>query len=384
MKNHVKLLLLLGSLIAMVSCQNSDILTISGSITGAKGDTLTIKHLVNNVLTQVDSKALNETGKFKFSLEKKEYPEYYFLQVDSGSQLVIIRDSSDVIKIKAKGDMLKEATIEGSNVSVRIQEMTGKVAKLRADYNQLMSEIDDLNADVQKQKSDEFIAFYNTTKDEIGAEIIKEPKSYFSYYALYQRLDTNQLLFSPYDEKDYKYYAMVATSYDLYYKNDPRTVALYKMVEGVIADRRKSKLQQIVKDAPSGLPDIIMNDAEGKERKLSDLNGKVIILNFWASKSPQSRDLNPELLALYNKYKNKGLAVYQVSADKSKILWEAAIEKDHLPWINVCDFEEGTSRAFMMYNVKQLPTTYLIGKDGQMIGRFTSPQKLETYVKEAL
>lgn len=383
MKNYPKIILL-GALVALVGCQQSEKLTISGSVSGAEGDTLTIKHLVNNVLTEVESKVLSQSGSFKFSLQKQKYPEYYFLQINDGSQLVLIRDSSDVIKVNGNGSSLKEASIEGSNVSIQIQEMMKRVAMLRKDYLSLMKEIDTLDADVQQERSDKFIAEYDALKDYIGAEIISDPKSYYSYYALYQRIEQDHMLFSPYDEKDYKYYAMVATSYDMYHKNDPRTIALYEMVEGVLAERRKAKLQQLVDEAPGGLPDIIMNDVNGNEQKLSDLNGKIVVLNFWSSRNPDSRGLNQELLVLYEKYKRKGLSIYQVSADKSKILWEEAIEKDKLPWINVCDFEEGANRAFMMYNIQKLPTTFLIDRDSKMIDKFTSVSELEKAIKKAL
>lgn len=383
MRNYLKVIVL-GALVALVSCQQSEKLTISGNIANAEGDTLTISHLVQNVQTVVETKVLKSSGQFKFSLDKQQYPEYYFLQVNKGHQLVIIRDSSDVINIQSDNAKFKDANIEGSNVSVRIQEMMQQVGQLRVSYRKFLKDIDKADAETQKQLSDKFIEEYDAVKESIGAEIYKDPKSYYSYYALFQRIASDNLLFSPYNQEDYKYYAVVATSYDMYYKEDPRTIALYDMVEGVLAERRKAQLQKMVDEAPGGLPDIVMNDAKGVERKLSDLNGKVVILNFWASKSPDSRVVNKQLLKLYNKYKSRGLAIYQVSADKSKILWEEAVKQDQLPWINVCDFQEGASRAFMIYNVKQVPTTFLVGRDGEMINKFSSVVELENAIVEAL
>ena len=374
----------LGALLALVGCQSSDKLTVSGSVAESDGDTLTLKHLVNNELTVVATKVLKGSGNFKFSIKKEVFPEYYFLQVNNGSQLVVIRDSSDVIRVSAESANLKEASIEGSTVSVRIQEMMQKVNKLRADYLKLKKDVVGADTETQEQLSGAFMVEYDAVKEFIGTEIFKDPKSYYAYYALFQRLNNENLLFSPYNDDDYKFYATVATSYDLYYKEDPRTKALYEMVEGVIIQRRKDQLKQIVEESSGGLPDIVMNDARGVERKLSDYQGKVVILNFWASKSPDSRVLNKQLKTLYKKYRNEGLAVYQVSADKSKILWEEAIKQDQLPWVNVCDFKEGASRSLVIYNVKQVPTTYLIGRDGEMIARFTSAKKLEAAIKEAL
>lgn len=383
MKNYFSIILL-GTLMALVGCQQSDKWTVNGRIADTEGDTLTIKHLVNNTLAVVHTKVLKSSGEFKFMLEKREFPEYYFLQVNNGPQLLVMRDSSDRVTITADKANIKNATIEGSEVAVRIQDMEQHIGKLRLRYVTLLKEIDNYDVETQQQMSDEFLVEYNAVKAHIGQEIYKNPKSYYSYYALFQRVGSDNLLFSPYNESDYKYFAAVATAYDLYYKNDPRSVALYEMVEGVIAERRKAKLQKLIDDAPSGLPDIVMKDLSGVEKKLSDLNGKVVILNFWASKSQESRQLNRELLTLYMKYKSRGLAVYQVSADRSKILWEQAIEQDQLPWTNVCDFKEGASRAFMSYNVQQVPLTFLIGRDGKMIGKVTTVEELEKGIKKAL
>lgn len=375
---------MLAALLALVSCQQTEKLTISGNVKNAQGDTLTISHLVQNEQVVVDTKVLNSSGDFKFSLEKKKFPEYYFLQVNDGSQLVVIRDSSDLISVTTDNPNFKGAKIQGSEVSIRIQNLMQQVAALRIKYQKFLKTIDTFDPDTQQKKTDEFVEEYTSVKESIGAEIYKDPKSFYSYYALFQRVATDYLLFSPYSDEDYKYFAVVATAYNMYYKEDPRSIALYEMVEGFLAERRNAQMQKMVDEAPGGIPDIVMNDAKGVERKLSDLNDKVVILNFWASKSPDSRYLNTYLLNLYNKYSSKGLTVFQVSADKSKILWEEAIKKDKLPWVNVCDFQEGASRPFMIYNVKHVPTTFLINRNGEMIGKFISVEELEKAIQEVL
>lgn len=384
MKNYFKIILWV-ILLAFVGCQNSDKLTISGNIANVDNDTLTIKRLVNNELTVIDSKVLKKSGNFKFSIEKQRFPQYYFLQINEGKQLVVMRDSSDLIKIKADSPKLLNATIEGSDVSVRIQEMMQRVSCLRTSYYNLKKEVNE-EEDVARKKAltDSFIVELDSVKTFITSEIYKNPKSYYAYYALFQRLDNENLLFSPYNDKDYHSFAMVATAYDMCYKKDPRTKALYEMVEGVLAERRSAKLKQIVENAPGGLPDIVMNDNKGVEHKLSDLKGYVVILNFWASKSPDARVINKELLKLYDAYKGRGLKIFQVSADKSKILWENAIDEDKLPWINVCDFKESACKAIQNYNIKEVPTTFLIDREGNMIDKFTNVLQLETAIQEAL
>ena len=107
-------------------------------------------------------------------------------------------------------------------------------------------------------------------------------------------------------------------------------------------------------------------------------------MNFWSSSNKSSRLFNENLLNIYKKYSKKGFDVYQVSADKSSLLWKQAIAQDQLPWTNVCECDGDLDNAFLVYNVKTLPTTYLIGRDGLMINKFTNAEALENAIKEAL
>ncbi len=376
---------LFSLVILITGCSKSDKLTITGRINNVDNDTLLVKRMINNQLKTVDQKVLKSSGNFKFVIDKQDFPQYYFLQInDNHNQLIVIRDSSDIITVNASASNLLSAEIKGSPVSVAIQNMMIEIGHLRGDYYELKRNYEDLSKEEQKLKTDRFMAKYDSVKMDIATEMLKDPKSYFCYCALYQRLDKGNLLFSPYNDKDYNYFAAVATAYDTFHKEDPRTKALYEMVEGVLKERRDAKIRNFVKNAPSELPDIVMNDKNGKECKLSDNKGKVVILNFWASQSPDSRDLNAEFVKLYAKYKGKGLRIYQVSADKSKILWEDAVKEDKISWTTVCDFKAGANAAFRNYNVQKVPTTYLLGREGEMINKFTNVEQLEEAIKEAL
>lgn len=383
MRNLIKTLLL-GCVVAFAACTTSDRLVLTGTVGDAQGDTLFLKHLVNNRYEVLEQMVINKSGNFKFKLEKEEFPKFYFLQVNKSLPLVVVRDSFDLITIDAPSYKINEAVISGSEVSVRLQEMSQAMVELRVAYADYFKAI-------KEKENEEVVAIgaqltekYNATKSKITAEIYANPSSYYAYYALYQRVWGDNLLFSPYDDVDYNVFAAVATSFDVYHKGDPRTKALYEMVTRVLTERRAAKLKEMIDAAPSTLPDIVMQDEKGVERKLSDYKGKVVILNFWASNSPESRSFNKELKALYARYESKGVRVFQISADKSRLLWQEAIEADNLTWTNVCDFKVGESRPFVMYNVKQLPTTFLVNKKGEMINRFESIKTLEAAIKDAL
>ena len=113
-------------------------------------------------------------------------------------------------------------------------------------------------------------------------------------------------------------------------------------------------------------PELSLTAADGTTLyKLSDLKGKVVIVSFWASWCPYCRKDSPNLVKLYNKYKDKGLDVYSVSLDTDKAAWEKAIKDDGLVWKNhVSDFKKWKSPAVSTFNVTSTPRKLLIDKNG--------------------
>ncbi len=114
-------------------------------------------------------------------------------------------------------------------------------------------------------------------------------------------------------------------------------------------------------------PDIQLPSPSGKTYALSELKGKVVLLDFWASWCRPCRMNNPELVRIYNKYKNQGFTVYSVSLDRNAQAWKQAIIKDGLEWdYHVSDLLYWQSAPAQMYNVTGIPFTYLLDKNGKI------------------
>ncbi len=102
--------------------------------------------------------------------------------------------------------------------------------------------------------------------------------------------------------------------------------------------------------------------------ELSDLKGKVVLIDFWASWCGPCRRENPAVVALYKKYKDDGFTILSVSLDKDKAKWIAAIEKDGLVWPNhVSDLKFWQAKVARLYGVNSIPYTVLLDKDGNII-----------------
>jgi peroxiredoxin len=130
-------------------------------------------------------------------------------------------------------------------------------------------------------------------------------------------------------------------------------------------------------------PDIVMADPDGKERKLSDLQGKVVLVDFWASWCRPCRMENPNVVRLYQKFHDKGFEVFSVSLDKDYDSWVRAIKDDGLVWENhVSDLKYWSSAAGRLYGIASIPSTVLVGPDGKILARNLRGRELENKLEE--
>lgn len=121
---------------------------------------------------------------------------------------------------------------------------------------------------------------------------------------------------------------------------------------------------------------------KGNTMSLTDLRGKYVLIDFWASWCGPCRRENPNVVRLYNKYKEKGFDILGVSLDNSKAKWEAAIAKDKLTWHHISDLKGWASELSKPYGVRGIPYTVLVDKEGKIIGKRLRGASLEAKLKE--
>ncbi len=138
-------------------------------------------------------------------------------------------------------------------------------------------------------------------------------------------------------------------------------------------------------------PNIIEQSNDGDEMKLSDLKGKYVLIDFWASWCPPCRRENPHVVSAYEEYKDKafkngnGFTIFGVSLDNNKAAWERAIKADGLSWkYHVSDLKGWNSRHAAVYRVRGIPSNFLIDGDGVIVAKNLRGAKLEATLKQLL
>jgi thiol-disulfide isomerase/thioredoxin len=130
--------------------------------------------------------------------------------------------------------------------------------------------------------------------------------------------------------------------------------------------------------------EIALPSINGDTIRLSSFKGKVVLIDFWASWCGPCRSSNRQLVKLYSKYKNKGFEIYGVSFDEVKPAWEKAIKKDKITWVQVNDDSGSDSKTASSWDVYQIPTSYVMDKDGKLIAMDPDSKALEKILKDLL
>lgn len=130
--------------------------------------------------------------------------------------------------------------------------------------------------------------------------------------------------------------------------------------------------------------DLSLPDMNGNRLRLSDLKGKVVLIDFWASWCGPCRHNNPRLVKLYNKYHGKGLEIYGVSLDDDPTKWVKAVRHDKLNWIQVIDDQGWAASSANIYGVDMIPSSFLLDKKGIIRTMNAEGDELENSVRDLL
>lgn len=372
-------------LVVLTACNNEKKFHVEGTISNAANKMLYFEAERIDSVAIIDSVKLDEKGNFAFSGKRPECPDFYRLRL--GNNVIHFSvDSTETITVNADArNFTKGYTIKGSESCQKIKEITLKQIKLQESINLLENNVRNGALDETSANSlaDTLIAKYK--KDIMVNYIFKGPNKPYAYFALFQSINGN-LIFNANDKKDIKCFQAVATSLNTFYPKSLRSRNLYnitiKGLQNTYTGKRKVINIPQSKVSTAGLIDITLPDIDGRRHSLSELKGKVAVLDFVVLGAKGSAQHNFKLRDIYNKYKSKGFEIYQISLDPDESYWKTA--SDNLPWICVWDENGEQSSNLTTYNVTSVPTMFVINRANEVKKRITNIDGLEAAVKSQL
>lgn len=354
--------------VVLTSCNKHNGFVISGKITNSDGKYLYLDELKVSSSVPVDSVMLQKDGSFKFQGEIG-YPNFYLLRLNDRNFVTLLVDT--VEKITVYGDAAnfsRDYVVEGSPGSLLVQELNNKLARTKHKLDSIRSRVEAFRIQddysTQKIKWDQELIDIKQAQVRYSTDFIqKHPFSLASVLALYQKFDD-----ANYVIQDLQSLKVAASALNTMFPKSEHVRALYANTQRLMAQEKNEKMKKFIAENGANSPDILLPNVNGRQVALSSLSGKVILIQFWSALDRVSRYQNQALVELYAKYKSKGLEIYQVSIDDNREAWTTAIQQDGLSWINVGDMK-GSNAAMNAYNVKIIPSNYILDKERRVVAR---------------
>ena len=384
MKHMRKAAAMMLAALTIASCSDNKF-TVEGQIGNAKDSVLYFENVGLEGINVLDSLKLSDEGDFSFRQEAPDAPEFYRLRI--ADQIINVSiDSTETVQIKGSyPNMASDYTVSGSENCEKIKELALRQMDLQSRAIAIQKDpslsIDRANDSIQN--------IINAYKEDVKRNYIyKEPMKAYSYFALFQAIG-NYLIFNPKSNKeDIKAFAAVATSWDTYYPHAERGQNLHNIaIEGmknqrIIESKNRDLQVEASKVSEAGVLDIALIDNKGQERHLTDLKGKVVLLDFHIFALNDSPARIIMLRELYSKYQQQGFEVYQVSLDPDEHFWKQ--QTAALPWISVRDADGVNSQRLMLYNIQTVPDFFLIDRGNNLVKRAAQIKDLEAEIKKLL
>lgn len=366
----------------VTACNNEPAFKVQGEVTDAADKMLYLEQTGLDGIVALDSVELGSNGTFSFSAARPEAPDFYRLRIED-KVINFSVDSTETVEVKADyKNFATDYNIQGSESNQKIKELVLLQTDLQERINKLAQSGIPVGI-VQDSLSRMVNAYKNNVKRNY---IFVGPNKPYAYFALFQVLN-GYMIFDPLNNKeDVKCFAAVATSMNNLYPHADRSRNLYNMVIKGMKNTRAPQVKPL--DIPAdkiqetSIIDIPLMDINGTTRHLTDLKGKVVLIDFTAYGSAESGARNLLLREIYDKYAPQGLEIYQISLDTDEHFWKTAA--DNLPWICVRDPQGPYSTYVNLYGVTKLPTAFLVSRNNELSMRIGEKTNLEEAIKKLL
>jgi peroxiredoxin len=364
---NMKKILILAVAVAMMACSRQpDGFRINITLEGAEGQVLLEKRGESQWIAVDTAEIVN--GKAVLTGEVN-FPEDHYISIVGQRPKAIIFVENSVINVTGHADSLDRVKVTGSATHDEYNRVSSRITQISEQYMALYQEAreaaavgDTATARKLMEQVDELYTSTNTLQVDF---VRNNPRSYAAPYFL-SRLQ----------------YGMEAEELGTMVESlDP---ALDSVPSIVALKDRVTRLKAVAVGQTA--PDFIMNDPGGNPVRFSDVYSQheYTLLDFWAAWCGPCRVENPNIVAVYQDFKDKGFSVFGVSLDREREAWLKAIEDDKLTWTHVSDLSHWNNAAAQMYMVNSIPASILVDKNGKIVAKNKREDELRKAVAELL
>ena len=341
---------------------------VAGTLSDTNGVYIYLDELKSKSIQVKDSIKIGENGRFLI-IGKIEEVGFYRLRISDDDFVNLVINPGDQLEITADATNLYNTyQIKGSKDAHLLYEFNDYIRKFNIQTDSLRIVAGTVYGKPNADSLNNLInSVYNqllSERQSYARDFVQKNATSIASLAAIQSLEP---------EKDLKSYLKLKKELTVIYPNSEYVKNFNVQVE------RMSKLS-----IGSEAPQIVLNDPNGVTIPLASLRGKIVLIDFWASWCKPCRIENPNVVRLYNRYKDKGFEIYGVSLDKNKSNWVSAIQQDGLEWLQVSDLQFWNSSVVKLYDIKSIPQTYLIDEYGIIIAKGLRGQALEAKLAETL
>jgi len=360
------LLIIVLAFAGLVSCAKPEGFTIKGQIKGKEsGDIQLLKYADGKWIAEDSAKI--EKGKFILK-GKTALPELRRISMAPQTVVAQFFAENGSLTVNVDADSLNKTEVKGSSSNDEFMVLTKELMNISKETQGLQQKYSDAmqsgNEEGMKKAQIDYEAMMGNQKVYAKNFIREHPKSTVSpLVALMQ-------------------FAQEINAHDV----DTLVAFLDPSIQTSVYVIELKKLADKMRISEVGglAPDFTLNTPEGTPLSLSSLRGKIVLLDFWASWCAPCRKENPNVVAVYNQYKDKGFDILGVSLDREKGAWLKAIADDQLTWHHVSDLKFWQSEAAIKYGVQSIPFTLLLDKEGKIIAKNLRGEELARKLAELL